>query len=363
MGICTDTSKLNPYCFVIVKGLKDLYEAKLVDVQLQELLSRMCEEIRTSNISQDSRAIVVAIFSSIIGGNFVFVYEILKANSELLFIRDPWREISIFHYAIQYRQHRIFNLIYGVKEKNTILRYQDEKDGNKILHMVGELTKITPIDHITGSVLQMQRELQWFKEVESICPPMIREQRNKHRLSPRELFTESHRELRKEGERWMKDTTTSCTVVSTLIVTTMFAAAFTIPGGSNQNTGLPILVHDKLFKIFIVTDSLSLFSSSTSVLMFLGILTSRYAEEDFLKSLPKKLIIGLFALFFSITTMMVAFSAALLLTLRGHYWTISPIIGLASIPVILFVLMQSRLLVDMFVSTYGPSIFDRKMKL
>ncbi|KAG7946507.1 hypothetical protein I3843_14G042900 [Carya illinoinensis] len=342
-------------------GLKDLYEAKLVYVQLKKLLSHMKEVIRDSNISLDNSNTADAIFNAISGGNFVFVNEILQANSELSLIRgDRGQEISIFHYAIQCRQHRIFKLIYTLKEKNYILRYQDEKDGNNILHKAGELTKYTPIDHITGSVLQMQRELQWFKEVESICPPLIREQKNKKELSPRELFAHSHQELRKEGEKWMKDTATSCTVVGALIVTIMFAAAFTIPGGSNQNTGMPILVHDKLFKVFIVTDSLSLFSSSTSVLIFLGILTSRYAEEDFLKSLPTKMIIGLFTLFFSITTMMIAFSAALLLMLRGQYWIVAPIIGLAGIPVILFVLMQSSLLVDMLVSTYGPSIFDRQ---
>ncbi|XP_035543059.1 ankyrin repeat-containing protein ITN1-like [Juglans regia] len=147
-----------------------------------------------------------------------------------------------------------------------------------------------------------------------------------------------------------------------LIVTIMFAAAFTVPGGSNQDTGLPIFMHDKPFKIFIITYSFSLFSSSTSVLMFLGILTSRDAEEDFLISLPKKMIIGLSTLFFSIATMMMAFSAALLLILRGESWIVAPIIGLAGIPIILFVLMQFHLLVDIVVSTYGPGIFDKKIK-
>ncbi|XP_035543051.1 ankyrin repeat-containing protein NPR4-like [Juglans regia] len=220
----------------------------------------------------------------------------------------------------------------------------------------------TAIDHIRGAALQMQREVQWFKVVESICPPSFKETLNKDGLTPGQLFTKDHQKMRKEGERWMKDTATSCTVVGALIITIMFAAAFTIPGGNNQDTGMPILVHDKLFTLFIVADSLSLFSSTTSVLMFLGILTSRYAEEDFHKSLPRKMIIGLFALFFSIATMMIAFSTALLLMLCGKYQIVVPIIGLAGIPVILFVVMQSRLLVEMFNSTYRIGIFDRKMK-
>ena len=160
----------------------------------------------------------------------------------------------------------------------------------------------------------------------------------------------------------MKDTASSCTVVGSLIVTIMFAAAFTVPGGNDQNKGFPIFLNEKLFMVFIVSDALSLFSSSTSVLMFLGILTSRYAEEDFLKSLPTKMIIGLSTLFFSIVAMMTAFSAALILMLREQSWIFIPVICLASVPVTLFVLMQFPLLVDMTILTYRPGIFNRKME-
>ncbi|KAM4071853.1 hypothetical protein ACB094_11G092000 [Castanea mollissima] len=164
------------------------------------------------------------------------------------------------------------------------------------------------------------------------------------------------------GEKWMKDTASSCTVVGALIVTIMFAAAFTVPGGNDQNKGFPIFLNEKLFMVFIVSDALSLFSSSTSVLMFLGILTSRYAEEDFLKSLPTKMIIGLSTLFFSIAAMMTTFSASLFLMLREQSWIFIPVICLASVPVTLFVLMQFPLLVDMTILTYRPHIFNRKME-
>ena len=105
----------------------------------------------------------------------------------------------------------------------------------------------------------------------------------------------------------MKETATSCTVAGALIVTIMFAAAITVPGGNNQNTGFPMFLNEKLFMLFIISDALSLLSASTSLLMFIGILTARYAEEDFLKSLPNKMIIGLSTLVFSIATMMIAF--------------------------------------------------------
>lgn len=59
------------------------------------------------------------------------------------------------------------------------------------------------------------------------------------------------------------------------------------------------------FVIFAVSDAVSLFTSSTSLLMFLSILTSRYAEEDFLHALPKRLRVRFFTLFLSILFMMV----------------------------------------------------------
>ncbi|KAI5340569.1 hypothetical protein L3X38_019843 [Prunus dulcis] len=152
-------------------------------------------------------------------------------------------------------------------------------------------------------------------------------------MTPRALFTKKHKELVKEGEKSMKETANSCTVVGALIVTMMFAAAFTVPGGNNGDTGLPIFLNEKVFKMFIVSDAISLFSSTTSVMTFLAILTSRYAEDDFLKSLPRKMILGLFTLFISIVGMMIAFSSALFIMLDGKPSIVIPVILLSSIPI------------------------------
>ncbi|KAH9684929.1 hypothetical protein KPL70_013735 [Citrus sinensis] len=102
---------------------------------------------------------------------------------------------------------------------------------------------------------------------------------------------------------------------------------------------------------------LALFSSISSVLMFLGILISRYEEDDFLLSLPRKLIIGLVTLFFSIASMMVAFGATVHISL-SHKWNlvIIPIALVGCVPLTLFALLQFPLLLDMYSSTYGRSI-------
>lgn len=62
----------------------------------------------------------------------------------------------------------------------------------------------------------------------------------------------------------------SSTVVGALIITIMFAAAFTVPGVNNQDTGHPIFSNEPSFTIFIVSDAISLFAASTCVLTFLG---------------------------------------------------------------------------------------------
>ncbi|CAI0626398.1 unnamed protein product [Linum tenue] len=167
------------------------------------------------------------------------------------------------------------------------------------------------------------------------------------------------------GEKWMKETATSSTVVGSLIITIMFTAACTVPGGNNQEKGTPILLHDKAFKIFIASDALSLFAASTSVLMFLGILTSRYAEADFRRSLPTKLVIGLSTLFVSIAAMMVTFCATVMIVMDHRPLYVVPIVMMASVPVTLFMFLQFPLLVQIFRATnYGPhsNQFDRKMK-
>ncbi|XP_024174686.1 ankyrin repeat-containing protein NPR4 isoform X4 [Rosa chinensis] len=233
-----------------------------------------------------------------------------------------------------------------------------------LLDVLGNLSPFSQSNHIQGASLQMQRELQWFKEVKSIVPLAAHETRNtSDDLTARELFHKNHEKLMVEAEISMKGTATSCTVIGALIVTIMFAAAFTIPGGNNGTSGLPMFINENLFLVFIASDTISLIFSTTSVIIFLGILTSRYAEADFLQNLPTKMMIGLLTLFIAIATMMIAFSCGLVIMLNGKYsWVPIPGILVASIPVTSFAWMLFPLLVQTFISTYGPGIFNRKVK-
>ncbi|KAI6668732.1 hypothetical protein NL676_007224 [Syzygium grande] len=69
-------------------------------------------------------------------------------------------------------------------------------------------------------------------------------------------FVENHKELLEKGEKWVKDTANSCMLVSTLIATVLFAAAFTVPGGNDGNTGVPWLLGQDSFLVFAISDAL-----------------------------------------------------------------------------------------------------------
>ena len=133
-----------------------------------------------------------------------------------------------------------------------------------------------------------------------IMLPSLWKIQNSKGLTPWDLFTTEHENLRRDGEKWMKDTANNCMLVATLITTVVFTTAFTVPGGNNQDTGIAIFHTTKWFRVFFISDAIALVFSSSSILMFLSILTSRFTEMDFLVSLPSKLVLGLTTLFFPI---------------------------------------------------------------
>ncbi|CAL5410523.1 unnamed protein product [Camellia sinensis] len=345
-----------------VFGFKVVHDKKLLDMQSLELVKRLWGQIlllddaQIGNILKSpSRPLFVAAEL----GNFEFVFELLHSYPDLIWKVDE-QSRSIFHIAVMHRQEKIFTLIYDIgAHKDLITAYKDSNNTN-MLHLAGKLAPFNRLNIVSGAALQMQRELLWFKEVEKNVRPSYKEMRDMEGQTPRMLFTKEHMGLVKAGERWMKGTASSSMLVAALITTVMFAAIFTVPGGNNNN-GIPNFLQAKTFMLFAISDAFALFSSVTAILMFLSILTSRYAEEDFLESLPKRLIIGLTTLFFSIASMLVAFSATFFIVL-GHQlaWVVIPVALTACIPVTLFAFLQFPLLADMVSSTYGSGIFARR---
>ncbi|KAM1821733.1 hypothetical protein TB2_023504 [Malus domestica] len=338
-------------------GIDHMYKMKQIHVQSLEVLQGMCKMTEGLSLKQmQGSSVQTALFKAVEHGNDEFLRQLFTANILALGIYDE-NEKGMFQFSIECRQEKVYNFFHDfIRVMNVRTESRVDKFNNTLLHSAARLSPPAQLKHIQCAALQMQRELQWFKEVEKIVPSKFLEVVNHtDGMTARDLFTKNHKELANECERSMKATATSCTVVAALIVTIMFIAVFSVPGGSKA--GFPVFLNKRIFMVFIVADVFSLFSSTTSVVTFLGILNSRYAEEDFRKSLPTKMMIGLFTLFSSIVTMMIAFSSTLFLMLEAKEWIVAPIILLASVPVVSFVWMQFSLLVEIFISTYGAGIF------
>ncbi|XP_028057663.1 ankyrin repeat-containing protein ITN1-like isoform X2 [Camellia sinensis] len=292
-----------------VPGRKVGHDKSLKQAQafeLVRLLWKMVIKQDDSEISDLIRSPSRLLFVAAEHGNTKFLIELIEAYPDLIWKVNSQNQ-SIFHVAVLHRHAGIFNILYEIGSiKDLITAYRVE-DRNNMLHLAAKLAPPNQLNIVSGAALQMQRELLWFKEVEKIMQPSYVEKKNSKGKTA--LVTEEHKNLVEKGEAWMKNTASQSIVVATLIATVMFAAAFTVPCGNDNNTGIPMFRKDSSLMVFAISDAIALVTSSTSVLMFLSILTSRYAENDFLESLPIKLMIGLTTLFISITTMMVAFGA------------------------------------------------------
>ncbi|KAL0315846.1 UNVERIFIED_CONTAM: hypothetical protein Sradi_5462800 [Sesamum radiatum] len=340
---------------------KSIEGRRLLNQQALKLVKCLCKEISSLSYMEAKGIYYDAIMSAAARGIHEVVEEIIETYPSIIYCYTSYSRQYIFHVAVENRSEHVYNLIYQMSDHKHFYSDLCDVNGNNLLHLVAKLAPSHKLNEISGAALQMQREIQWYKEVEKFVHPHSRERLNNDGKSPKMVFTEEHKILKEEGEKWMKDTSNSCTIAAALIATVMFAAAITVPGGNDNSNGFPIFSGSSAFIIFAISDAVSLFTSATSLLMFLAIQTSRYAEQDFLYVLPKRLIIGLGTLFLSICSMMVAFSATVYLVFaRKEAWVLIPVGALACLPVNSFVLLQFPLFLDLVYSTYGHGIFGKQ---
>ncbi|GKV20700.1 hypothetical protein SLEP1_g30786 [Rubroshorea leprosula] len=366
-------SLISQTVITLVKSVaKQICDLKSRDVYAGKVVSFVCGKLRDleHNHFVQNRA-VEAIFLAIKNGIPEIALEIAKAKEDILWTStDPEDSRTMFACAIAHRQEEVAKFLYERKADKFYDKFYDtDEDGNNNLHLAAKLAPHFQLDRISDAASQLQSEVRWFKSVKAIVPRFYNEQKNKNGETPYQVFAKEHKNLLKEAKERMKKTAESSTVIGALIITIMFAAAFTVPGGNDQNTGFPIFLNTTApaesftvtpFKVFITSDAISLSTAASSVLIFLGILTARYAYEDFLISLPMKLIFGLSFLFISIATMTVAFCATLCMMLRRQQKEVIPITLFAGILIMCLVVMQLPLLLKNMALTPRPNIFDRK---
>ncbi|KAL1322113.1 hypothetical protein AAHE18_14G173300 [Arachis hypogaea] len=356
--------KLPDFQFSTLSGSEKIYDMKKDHHLVLEILR--CLSMRISGLSE-ARIHECSAYDTMLQAAKSGIIEIIKsmrhANPNLLWAMDKNRR-DIFSHAILNRQEKVYRLIHEIGGRREMFASRLDVFNNNLLHLAAELGPSSDLGSRSNAALQMQRELHWYMAVAEIVPPKCKEAKNADGKKPREVFTKNHEDLLKSGEKWARDTAGSFTLVGTLIITIMFAAAFTVPGGNDQNSGIPIFLKKRtfIFNIFILADAVSLITSSSSVLIFIGILTSRYAEKDFLRSLPLKLLFGLITLFFSVASMMIAFVSALSMMLKGYRGVVIAAMSLAIIPVLVLIPTLLTLSLEILKSTLKPNLLTAMKK-
>ncbi|KAL7213604.1 hypothetical protein ACSBR2_016184 [Camellia fascicularis] len=253
---------------------------------------------------------------------------------------------NILHVAIKYRQIHIFDFVEKLEIPMRRLLRKIDNDGNSILHMVG--TKTKDAEDMRSPALLLREDLLLFERVKKISTAHFIEHFNNDGLTADKLFAKNNAKFRTEAKEWLKRTAENCSIVAVLIATVAFAAAYTVPGGPNQNTGYPLLQTKPFFVIFTLTDVLSLAFALTAVITFLSILTSSFQLKDFRRSLPQKLMLGLSLLILSVSMMMLAFAATVILLLHNkEQWIRNALYSVAFFPVCIFALSYLPLYIEL----------------
>ncbi|KAG4951468.1 hypothetical protein JHK85_045335 [Glycine max] len=265
------------------------------------------------------------------------VEKFLDVNPEAIFHVTENNQ-NILTMAVKYRQKKIVRIIQRKGAIESLVGQISDK-GRTILHEVARMDYYKG-EHLAGVAFQLQDELRWYDKVRRLIPKHYNMHCDIDGHTPEDMLEMEHDGMLKEAQKWLKETAQSCSTVAILVATVVFAAAYTIPGGTENGT--PVFLHSHVFLFFTIMDVVALATSLASVVVFLSILTSPCELWDFHKSLPRKLNLGFALLFLSLMTTMLAFSATMLLTIRLEWknWTSTLIYSAAFFPVTIFAMIQ-----------------------
>ncbi|KAF8036202.1 hypothetical protein BT93_C2031 [Corymbia citriodora subsp. variegata] len=336
-----DESSNNP-----VPTIKRIYEVKLRHVAAVELAKQVCKAISHMTMDEITKFLEKEemLFRAISQGIPELVQLFIQCFPELIGQKADGKTFRTI--AVEYRQESILGLFLKGSPTNALSFIPApslDESMEIMLAAAYDYPNLGGVNKVSGAAFKTQKELQWFKAIEMCMIPGVRTTYFGGKTCW-ELFVKSHQKLLEDGEKWVKETANSRMLVSTLIATIF-------------NTRIPLLLGKDSLLVFATSDTLGLFSSVTAIMLFLSILTSPYEYEDFLHSLPKKIIVGLSFLFLSLAFMLVAFAATLTIVLDKRLeWVFIPITLMVSLTVVLFLGLLLSLLFRMVQSTYRPGI-------
>nr|GFA73914.1 ankyrin repeat family protein [Tanacetum cinerariifolium] len=248
-----------------VPHIKHLKVEKVKHNTTIKLLEHICVEVDGTHKSSDGdiEPLYSSLFCLAVENNTAEAIDVLTTYFAKLYGSNKgWQ--NIFQLIVLNRSEKVYSyILHHERCAKSDFSVSTDNYRNNILHLAGRLAPIHKLNVASGAALQMQRELQWFEEVKKLVKPAKTRELNKANETPMMVFRKEHMGLRKDGEEWMKKTADSYTITATLIITIVFAAAITVPGGNDSATGKPIYEAKASLIIFAISDAISLFTSTT----------------------------------------------------------------------------------------------------
>ncbi|KAI3913901.1 hypothetical protein MKW92_051686 [Papaver armeniacum] len=152
-----------------IPGIEQIYLKKLAHIQAMELLKCICAKI------------------SLLSNNDILQFFL---NSNILITAAKFGIVEIVIECIQTFPDQIWFICDGrsIFHIAKILASWRVESNNNILHLAAKLAPSSQLHTVSGAALQMQRDLQWFKEVEKLVQPTYKELENQDRRTPRDVF-------------------------------------------------------------------------------------------------------------------------------------------------------------------------------
>ncbi|CAN1785580.1 hypothetical protein LINPERHAP1_LOCUS16924 [Linum perenne] len=241
----------------------------------------------------------------------------MKGSYNLVELAVLTRQDDVFQ-SLYEKKYSLGHLITRIKTSYFDDEGDREKKKNNLLHLAARLG---PRRTVYGPLAHMQQEIRFFKTVETMVHPRLREAQNQKGQTPREIFTEEHKKLVEDSEKWLEDMAKQCTTISALLISAFSAAVFTSPLSNfdkdEDKTPKNFWIQLAII-IFTFSNSVAFYLSCLSLLMFVTAMVWHYSVlDDFLGVLPRRLAIGLAALFFGGGFMLISFLASLYATIAS----------------------------------------------
>ncbi|XP_058216919.1 uncharacterized protein LOC131327806 [Rhododendron vialii] len=146
-----------------------------VNFMALDLVKSLCNEVaKLEDILEVEKIFKAALRKAVSVGIPELIEEIVLSYPSALFFVSLG-DLNIITYAILNHRECVFNLVHQTSWKYI---YGVDNSLNNVLHLVARLGHEQQINlkaSVAGAVLQMQREMQWFKGVKILTPPSDRE--------------------------------------------------------------------------------------------------------------------------------------------------------------------------------------------